>query len=158
MQTGLRCSSRQFCHCVLGWVDAVRRVRRAAADDLAVLDHTDNTRVDRSTRAIAVLSIATGLSALAPALRAGAQRLRALARCCRFSISAVVGSLSKTGPFVLDARLSQLDPSPTAQSQHIIGLLPKSQMWPGTPRTDGPNQIGMPSQTIQQPAGADWRI
>jgi hypothetical protein len=72
--------------------------------------------------------------------------------CCE------VGSLSKTGPFVLDARLSQLDPSPTAQSQHIIGLLPKSQMWPGTPRTDGPNHIGMPSQTIQQPAGADWRI
>jgi hypothetical protein len=50
------------------------------------------------------------------------------------------------------------DPSPTAQSQHIIGLLPKSQMWPGTPRTDGPNHIGMPSQTIQQPAGAEWLI
>ena len=72
MQTGLRCSSSQFCHCVVGWVDAVRRVRRApAADDLAVLDHTDNTRVDRGTPAIAVLSIATGLSALAPAQRAG---------------------------------------------------------------------------------------
>jgi hypothetical protein len=56
----------------LGWVDVVRRVRRApAADDLAVLDHTDNTRVDRGTPAIAVLSIATGLSALAPAQRAG---------------------------------------------------------------------------------------
>ena len=50
-----------------------------AADDLAVLDHTDNTRVDRGTPAIAVLSIATGLSALAPAQWAGAQRLRALA-------------------------------------------------------------------------------
>ena len=54
MQTGLRCSSRQFLSLRCRLVDAVRRVRRAAAaDDLAVLDHTDNTRVDRGTRAIA---------------------------------------------------------------------------------------------------------
>ena len=74
LSSKLVCAVRQakFCHCVVGWVDAVRRVRGApAADDLAVLDHTDNTRVDRGTPAIAVLSIATGLSALAPAQRAG---------------------------------------------------------------------------------------
>jgi hypothetical protein len=38
-------------------------------------------------------------------------------------------------------------------SQHILALSPSSQMRPGTPRTDGPNHIGMPFQTIQQPAG-----
>jgi hypothetical protein len=63
----------------VGWVDVVCRVR-GAADDPAVLDHADNTRVDRGNPAVAVLTIATGLSALAPAQRAGAQRLRALAR------------------------------------------------------------------------------
>ena len=46
----------------------------------------------------------------------------------------------------------------SSASQHIFALSASSQMWPGTPRTDGPNHIGMPSQTIQQPAGADWRI
>jgi hypothetical protein len=43
-----------------------------AADDAAVLDHAlhaDNTRVNRGNPAIAVLSAATGLSALAPAQR-----------------------------------------------------------------------------------------
>jgi hypothetical protein len=45
-----------------------------AADDAAVLDHAlhaDTTRVNRGNPAIAVLSAATGLSALAPAQRAG---------------------------------------------------------------------------------------
>jgi hypothetical protein len=81
LSSKLVCAIRQanFCLCVVGWVDVVRRVRGAADDP--VLDHADNTRVDRGNPAIAVLSIATGLSALAPAQRAGAQRLCALARC-----------------------------------------------------------------------------
>ena len=59
------------------------------ADDLAVLDralHADNTRVDRvdlATPPLLSSQPAPGLSALAPAQRAGAQRLCALAH--RFS-------------------------------------------------------------------------
>lgn len=54
-----------------------------ASDDPVVLDHAlhaDNTRVDRGNSAIAGLSRpTTGLPALAPAQRAGAKRLCALA-------------------------------------------------------------------------------
>ena len=39
-------------------------------------------------------------------------------------------------------------------SQHILALSPSSQIWPGQPRTDGPNQIGMPPQIIQRPPGS----
>ena len=46
----------------------------------------------------------------------------------------------------------------SSASQHILALSPSSQMLPGTPRTDGPNHIGMPCQTIQQPAGAELPI
>jgi hypothetical protein len=48
--------------------------------------------------------------------------------------------------------------SRSSASQHILALSPSSQMLPGTPRTDGPNHIGMPCQTIQQPAGAELPI
>src|ERR1700737_241725 len=77
-------SSSQFCRCVIGRIDRCGSPceRVLAADDAAVLDHAlhaDNTRVNRGNPAIAVLSAATGLSALAPAQRAGAQRLCALA-------------------------------------------------------------------------------
>src|SRR5262249_54437134 len=39
-------------------------------------------------------------------------------------------------------------------SQHIFALSASSQMWPGQPRTDGPNHIGMPPQIIQRPSGS----
>ena len=59
---------------------------------LAVLDHAwhgDNPRVDRGNSAITVLSRpTTGLSALAPAQRAGAQRLCALALLGRGGLGA----------------------------------------------------------------------
>src|SRR5258705_1412423 len=61
-----------------------------AADDLAVFHHAlhaDNTRVDRGNPLSLSSPSATGLSALAPAQRAGAQRLCALRvkRTCRAS-------------------------------------------------------------------------
>ncbi len=68
-QTGLRYSSSQFCHCVIGRVVAV--FHHAL--------HADNTRVDRGNPLSLSSPSATGLSALAPAQRAGAQRLCALA-------------------------------------------------------------------------------
>ena len=58
------------------------RERGLAADDLAVFHHAlhaDNTRVDRGNPLSLSSPSATGLSALAPAERAGAQRLCALA-------------------------------------------------------------------------------
>ena len=59
--------------------DVAGRMRiRAARDHVLHANSTLPDRVDLAIAAIAVLS--TGLSALAPAQRAGAQRLRALAR------------------------------------------------------------------------------
>jgi hypothetical protein len=56
-------------------------------------------------------------------------------------------------PIATDRRMAALpvrvSASTSSASQHIIPLLPKSQMWPGTPRTDGPNHTGMPFQIIQ---------
>ena len=58
----------------------VRRVRGGpAADDPAVLDHADNSELIVATPLSLSSPSATGLSALAPAQRAGAQRLRAVA-------------------------------------------------------------------------------
>ena len=76
----LALSSRQFCHCVIGAADDVAgRIRiRAARDHVLHANSTLVDRVDLATAAIAVLSTRTGPSALAPAQRAGAQRLRAL--------------------------------------------------------------------------------
>jgi hypothetical protein len=85
-QTGLRYSSRQLLSLRYGGVDVTRRIRVPACQMiLAVLDHAlhaDNTwadRVDLATAASLSSRPAAGLSALAPAQRAGVQRLRAMA-------------------------------------------------------------------------------
>jgi hypothetical protein len=77
---GWRYSSRQLCNCVIGGVDVAHRIRvpaRRSSDHLAVRllivltsPHSYRSPVDR----------VTGLSAPAPAKRAGAQRLCALAQ------------------------------------------------------------------------------
>src|SRR5271169_1228615 len=77
--TGWRYSSRQLCNCVIGGVDVAHRIRvlaRRSSDHLAVRllivltsPHSYRCPVDR----------VSGLSASAPAQRAGAQRLCALA-------------------------------------------------------------------------------
>ena len=70
-QTGWRFRQGNFCHCVIGAADDVAgRMRiRAARDHVLHANSTLPDRVDLAIAAIAVLS--TGLSALAPAQRAG---------------------------------------------------------------------------------------
>jgi hypothetical protein len=74
-----------FCHCVMGGVDATRRIRGTGPQMIpAVLDHAlpaNSTLVDRvalATKLSLSSPLATRLSALAPAQRAEAQRLCAL--------------------------------------------------------------------------------
>jgi hypothetical protein len=91
-QTGLRYSSSQFCHCVIGRVDVVRRVRGGWPQMILLFFIMRCTPTIRELIVATPLSLsspsATGLSALAPAQRAGAQRLCALALSCRSGMSA----------------------------------------------------------------------
>ena len=72
-------------HCVTGAVVVARRIRVMVRRSSAVLDHalpansTLVDRVDLATKLSLSSRPTTGLSALAPAQRAGAQRLCALA-------------------------------------------------------------------------------
>src|SRR5215469_6635302 len=81
-QTGWRFRQGNFCHCVIGAADDVAgRIRiRAARDHVLHANSTLVDRVDLATPLSLSSQPATGLSALAPAQRAGAQRLRALAQ------------------------------------------------------------------------------
>ena len=70
-----------FCHGVIGAADDVGdRMRIRARDRVLHADSTLVDRVDLATRLSLSSQPVTGLSALAPAQRAGAQRLRAMAR------------------------------------------------------------------------------
>src|SRR5262249_41889852 len=69
------------------WLAAMRI--RAACDHVLHANSTLVDRVDLATPLSLSLSTATGLSALAPAQRAGAQRLRAMAQMRRAALSAL---------------------------------------------------------------------
>jgi hypothetical protein len=73
-QTGWRVRQGNFCHCVISAADAAGLIICCNANSTLV------DRVDLATPLSLFSQLATGLSALAPAQRAGAQRLRALAR------------------------------------------------------------------------------
>ena len=78
-QTGWRFRQGNFCHGVIGAADDVGdRMRIRARDRVLHADSTLVDRIDLATPLSLSSQPATCLSALAPAQRAGAQRLRAL--------------------------------------------------------------------------------
>ena len=72
-QTGWRFRQANFCRCVISAADVAGSIICCNANSTLV------DRVDLATPLSLFSQLATGLSALAPAQRAGAQRLRAMA-------------------------------------------------------------------------------
>ena len=88
-QTGWRFRQGNFCHGVIGAADDVGdRMRIRARDRVLHADSTLVDRVDLATPLSLSSQPATCLSALAPAQRAGAQRLCAMAQSGGPEISA----------------------------------------------------------------------
>jgi hypothetical protein len=148
--TGWRYSSRQLCNCVIGGVDVAHRIRmlaRRSSDHHAVRllivltsPHSYRSPVDR----------VTCLSAPAPAKRAGAQRLCALAhsgRYCAVSECPLVGALRKLGRWVT-----------RCASQHRLCTRPHlfRPMVLLRDRRSGSIEPCLPTSAKVPPTGAGW--
>ena len=103
---------------------------RAARDHVLHANSTLVDRVDLATAAIVVLS--TGLSALAPAQRAGAQRLRALAHIDEIQRSAKRRLLGVTGSVARAAKSTLM--THTDRSSGCGPSVPKITIWRRTKR------------------------
>jgi hypothetical protein len=110
-QTGLRCSSRQFLSLRCGWGRCGSPHHQGTGPQIIlmclIMRRTPNgalvDRVDFATPLSLSSRSVTSLSALAPAQRAGAQRLCALARM-RSGTTSAVRSLTGRVPRILSSR------------------------------------------------------